>query len=353
MSDFTVFYRFQASTEAFERSLSRIDNSMKRFSASLRTAQEASNSLANSSLSAFKSIAVAVGASSIPIVGFQREMNRMVAASGKSHEAMAPLITLTRELGKTTEHSASAAMRGATNLVQAGFSQQQALKLLPQSLQLATAGMLSMSEATAMVSDAVKSFGLEADQSQRIVDVLSKGATMAKLQVSEFSTVLGRVGSIAQLQNQSFERTIAMFMAIKDAGLTAEISATGLGSIMQRLSKPTAEARKAFNELGIDINSMIARGAQFDDIMQRLSSKQLNTAQAAKIFGLVQAKTGAVLVQNYDKVNRYTDGLLSSNGAAKKMRDTINVGIIGAMARFRSVLEGVLVRVVYSCEVLL
>ena len=341
---FTIFYRFQADTSKLEKSFKKIDSALKKQAASLKTMGAATNEMANKSLGGFTKMAMGLTALAVPIYKFENEMNKMVAASGRSSKEMKPLIDLTKKLGATTEHSASAAMRAATKLTQAGFSQEQAIKLLPQTLQLATAGYMDMGQAASMVSDAVKSFGLEADQSQRIVDVMAKGATLAKLDVADFSEVLGKVGGIARLQNQSFERTMAMFMGIKDSGLEASVSATGLGSIMARLSKPTKEARSAFGELGINITDMISKGAKFDDVMAALSKKHLTTAQAAKIFGIQQQKVGVALATNYDKVNKYTKQLENSQGAAKRMQDQMNKGLVGATKRFSSALEGLILQ---------
>ena len=343
-NSFAVYYRFQALTEDFDRGLKKMSTKVDMMTQKLRAMQSSANSMANTALSNATKLTVAIGAMSVPIFKFETELNRMVAASGKTHDAMKPLIELTQKLGATTEHSASQAMQGATKLVQAGFSQNQVLQLLPQTLQLATAGYMDMASSSAMLSDAVKSFGLEAKDSQRIVDVLAKGATLAKLDVKDFGDVLGKVGGMARVQNQSFERTMAMFMAIKDTGLEASIAATGLGSLMGRMSKPTKEATQAFEELGIDIEGMIAKGAKFDDIMSVLATKQINTAQGSAIFGIEQQKVGWALVQNYQKINKYTAELENANGSAKKMQDTMNTGLIGASNMFKSALEGLILK---------
>ena len=342
MTTFNTQYIFTAKTEQLLNKLRTVQAKLAKMNAAARATGESLNSMGDRMLGAGAKITAAITAAAVPIYGFQKETNRMVAASGKSFTEMQGVIDLAQKLGATTEHSASAAMRAATIFAQAGKSQADTIKLMPQALTLATAGNIELADAAEMLTTSVNAFNLPAKDSKKIIDTLAKGATVAKLNLIDFKEMISKTGAVSQLAGMNFTKTSAAFMTLRDAGIEASMAATGLGSLMGRLSKPTAEAKKAFHELGIPIEGMIAKGAKFEDVMKVLSKTNMTSAQTAMIFGLQQQKIGATLVKDFSKYEKFIKQLNNSNGAAKKMQQTMNTGIVGSFNRAKSALEGLI-----------
>ena len=339
MTTFNTQYVFTAKTEQLLSKLQKVQAKLAKMNTAARATGDSLNSMGDRMMGAGAKITAAITAAAVPIYGFQKETNRMVAASGKSFTEMQGVIDLAKKLGGTTEHSASAAMRAATIFAQAGKSQGDIIKLMPQALTLATAGNVELADAAEMLTTSVNAFNLPAKDSKKIIDTLAKGATAAKLDLIDFKEMISKTGAISQLAGMSFTKTSAAFMTLRDAGIEASMAATGLGSLMGRLSKPTAQARDAFHQLGIPIEDMIAKGAKFEDVIKILSKTNMTSAQTAMIFGLEQQKIGATLVKDFSKYQKFIKQLKNSNDAAKKMQQTMNAGIVGSFNKAKSALE--------------
>ena len=79
--------------------------------------------------------------------GYDLAMRSVQAKTGATGALMDRLSEQSREMGRTTVHSATEAARGQAFLAQAGFDANQILEALPATLALATAGELDLASA--------------------------------------------------------------------------------------------------------------------------------------------------------------------------------------------------------------
>ena len=97
--------------------------------------------LASASAVAF----AAVAAKALEMAGgYDVAMRSVQAKTGATGALMDQLSAQSREMGRTTVHSATEAARGQAFLAQAGFDANQVLSALPGTLNLATAGELGL-----------------------------------------------------------------------------------------------------------------------------------------------------------------------------------------------------------------
>ena len=101
---------------------------------------------------------------------FESNMKTVQAWSGASGKSLQALTDIAREMGATTEWSANQASGALKFLAAAGFSAEESIAALPQTLDLATAGQVDLASATDITTDVLTAFGLGVEDLGRVND---------------------------------------------------------------------------------------------------------------------------------------------------------------------------------------
>ena len=128
--------------------------------------------------------AAAIKSSITTAANFQQSMAKIRAVTGATDEQFKALGDAAKEMGATTQFSASQAAGGIELLGMAGLSTDSILTALPQTLNLAAAGAISLSEAADISTNIVSGMGLKVEDLSHIVDGLSQAARSSNTDVS-------------------------------------------------------------------------------------------------------------------------------------------------------------------------
>lgn len=264
-----------------------------------------------------------------------------------------------RQVGETTEFSASQAAQALDFLAMAGFDADQAIGALPLVVDLATSSNLDLATATDIASDALGQFNLTskdaATQSRnlaRITDVMSKTATSANTTVSALFETYKDAGPVATAAGASIETLSALTGELANAGIKGGRAGTALRAVFGRLQAPTGEAAKIIKRLGVQTRDTSGNMLDVLDVLGNLTSSLdgLGTSQRAevlkKIFGEEPiAAVNVLLSAGTDRLKGFREQLERTEGStaslAKVMRDTTGADIKGMM----SAIEGVTITI--------
>ena len=278
------------------------------------------------------------------ILGFEQTMNNLQAILNASSEEMEKLREQALEFGSATAFSASQVGEAQTELAQGFGDVERTLKALPDVLNLASAGQLSMGEAAALVRNQMNAFGLTIDDVSHITDVLAKAATSGSTTVRELAPAFAQVAPAASKAGLSIERTAAFIVALRDVGLRAEQAGTALRNVIARLTEPEPPQNflNALNRIEVSFEELkrLAQRGEYEEIFRRLGEAGLDAATAISLFGTEGFSAGASLTDSISKVEALTESLIGAEGWAERMRLIQEQGLPGAVAAFRSALEG-------------
>lgn len=275
---------------------------------------------------------------------FEREMNRVRALSGATGQDLKDLRDQAQELGSTTVHSASQAAAAQALLAQAGFKTHENLATLPSVMNLASAGAIELSDSTSTLADVLRGYNLQATQSSRVADVLSTAQASANTTILELGEAFKMAGPLAAGAGIEFEETAAMLSLIADKGFKASMGGTAVRNMLLKLGKPSAEAKKALAELGIQRDSILnADGTvkSWRGLIAEFESAEATIPQLNAIFG--ERAVGpfqAMLSAGSGQLEVMHQKMLESSGSAQRTAKTMMDGVAGSTARFRSALEG-------------
>ena len=274
------------------------------------------------------------------IAKFEESIATARAVTKATSEEFALLSNRAKELGITTRFSATQAADALVLLARAGFSVDEALTAVGDTLLLAQAGGIGLAEAADITANALRGFNLEADQTKRVTDVLVETTNNANSNVSELGQALKFVAPVANGLNQSIERTSAALGVLADAGLKATLGGTGLRRVLAELESPGRELTAILNEAGLAARDVAPSQNELVDILERLKQAGIDTGDALEVFGQRGGPAFQVLVSNTDKLRALNEQIEKSGDAAKNVANILDNTLNGALFRAKSAIEG-------------
>lgn len=265
---------------------------------------------------------------------FETGMNRVRAVSGATGDDFVKLRNQAKELGATTQFSATQAADAMGFLAQAGFKADQILGSMPDTLKLASAAQLDLASSADIVSNVLTGFQLPVSELSRGVDVLTKTFTSSNTDLTQLGQAMKFVGPIASGLGTSFEETTAALGLLGNAGLQAGTAGTGLRRILNTVTK---EADK----LGITSVDSAGKMLPLADIMEQLERQGFTTAEALEVFGDRGGPAiSALLGQGSAALRELTGELQNAGGTADRVSKIQMEGLRGQLLTLKSAAEG-------------
>lgn len=288
-------------------------------------------------------LAPAIGAVKIAM-GFEDAMARVKAISGATGKDFAMLTTTARELGSKTVFSATEAAQGMSFLAMAGYKTNQIIAAMPGLLDTAAAGGMELAETSDIVSNILTSFGMTADDTGKVADVLTAGFTNSNVSLTQLGYTMKYVGSIAKSAGLSIEQTTAMAGKLGDAGYQGEMAGTVLRGALTRLVKPSKEAHMMLKKLGVATKDSSGKMRNMADIMAEMYQKtnDKNRLEAfSTVFGQEAAAGALALAASAasGELDKLTKKLENAEGTAAAVARQMNDTTAGAFRMMKSALE--------------
>jgi TP901 family phage tail tape measure protein len=280
---------------------------------------------------------------------FEASMNRVKAVSGATGEQFDQLSGLAKELGATTQFSASEAAEGMGFLAMAGFETEEIMSALPGVLDLAAAGAIDLGTAADIASNVLSGYALEVDELGRVNDVLAKTFTSTNVDMNMLGESFKYVGPVAASAGLSFEETSAAIGMLGNAGIQGSEAGTALRGSIARLLSPTAEVTSRLDELGVSVTDSHGNLLPLVDIVGQLEDVGASTADMMTIFGVEAGPAMQALVsQGADALGDLTGELETSGGTAADIAATQMEGFNGSMKELKAAFEALMIAIAES-----
>ena len=289
-------------------------------------------------VTAFKTITSVIGSAIKSFRDFEFQMAKVRAVTGASNSDFKKLSSSAKELGRTTFFTATQVAELQTNYAKLGFTTEEILNAQEATLQLATATGSDLARAAIVAGSAVRGFGLDASETQRVVDVMAVSFTSSALDIEKFQTSMTKVAPIAKSAGFSIEDTTAIMAQLADSGIEASIAGTSLRNILLKMQDPNSDLVKSF---GRTIHSL-------DDLtpaLAKFSEEGGSLAEIMEVVDLRQAAAFEQMITSRERTVNLRDSLLDANGAAKEMSEIVGENMEGAFKRFTSALEGLAINI--------
>ena len=278
------------------------------------------------------------------LAGFERSMAAVAAITRATDAELAALRDTAKQLGATTEFTASQAADALKFLGMAGWSASQSMAAIPAVLDLATAAQMDLARAADISSNIMSAFGLAAADASKAADILAAASSRANTDVSQLGDGMKYVGPIASALGISMSDTAAAMGVLSDAGLQGSMAGTGLRQVLAGLANTTPQATKALQALGLDVAKLNPATTSIVDIIGQLKDAGLDAATALTVFGDRGAPAVLALIEGATKLGTLTEELKNVDGEAKRMAETMRDQLQGNINGLMSALEGLIIQ---------
>ena len=327
---------------AMNRSSKNISASEKAFRKFQRTIRDLSRSFIGQAgiATAIYGIGNAFRSSIQTFADYEAAMFKVQAVSRATDTELAKLSAKAREMGATTKFSAREAGEGLAFLAQAGFTTSESLEAIGSTLSLAAAGGLELGRAADIASNVVSGFNLEANETARVADVLAAAASRSNTNIEQLGAAMSYVAPIAAALGVELETAAAVIGKLGDAGIQGERAGTATRGILTALADPSGNAQKVLSDLGVAARDLDGNLKPIPDIFAALSRAGFNAADAVKAFEKRNAAAALVISRMSGELSALEQELLSAEGEADRMAETMLKGVAGALTELRSKWEG-------------
>lgn len=277
---------------------------------------------------------------------YTRQMSKVQAISNSTGFEMSQLGGKARELGASTQWSATQVAEGMEYMALAGFKTTDTLEAIEPVLNLATAGALDLAKASDIVTDTMTPFNMKAEEAGRVADVMAQAQASANLNVEMLGETMKYAAPVANAFGMSLEDTTNIAMQFANGGIKASMAGTSLRAGLSRLAEPPKPAAKALANLAIETKNADGTMKDMRSIVEQLSAKfpeltnQQQIASAKAIFG-EEAYAGWLMVINngMDVWDEFDDTLQSSAGSASVMAEIMADNLTGATLSAKSAMS--------------
>lgn len=264
-------------------------------------------------------ITAGLGLSVKAAADFEQAMANMDSVARTTGAEFERLRDLAYDMSTTTTRGATEAANAMYELASSGQRAAQIYSTLPAVIKLADATQFDLSQTTTTVVGTLNAFGLEVDQTERLVNVLaaSIGGSMAKM--DKLSNSFSYIGPIASKAGLSIEETSAALMVLYNASLDGSAAGTALRRILAALLKPTESLKKRISDLNLPLTAIDPRMHSMSEIMQTLSDAGLDATAAFEDFGLRGAPALLALLEAGDGLDKFETMITGTNTAAEML----------------------------------
>ena len=263
-------------------------------------------------------------------------MAKVKAITGASSGDFLKLSKSAEDLGRKTFFTAQQVAELQTNYGKLGFTTQEILNAQEATLLLATATGSDLGRAAIVAGAAVRGFGLDASETERVVDVMAVAFTSSAMDIEKWQTSMTKVAPIAKSAGFSIEDTAAMMSKLTDSGIEASIAGTSLRNILLKMQDPNSDLTKSFgktihsfDELVPAMKQFVKEGGSMADIMEVVDLRQ-----AAAFEQMITSADATVILR---------DSLLDASGAALEMSGIVGDTLEGAFKRLTSAWQGLMI----------
>ena len=255
---------------------------------------------------------------------FEQSMAKVEAISGATSNELIALTKSAEDLGSSTRFAATDVAGLQLEFSKLGFDPSQILDATEATLALAQASGEDLAQSATVAASTVQSFGLQASETGRVVDVMAKSFSSSALDLTKFQVAMATVAPVARSAGQSIETTTAMLSVLTNNGLQASKAGTGLKNIFLELAESGLTMEEAFNMINTSTNK---------------------NATAVNLFKKEGATAALILADNQEAAKGFAKQYDKAAGSAKAMAAIMDDTLEGSFLRLKSAAESAFISI--------
>lgn len=247
--------------------------------------------------------------------------HQMVEYNGQTTDSMEALTDFAMKMGAETEFSSTQAAKALNYMALAGYDVETSMAMLPNVLNLASAGNMELAQASDMVTDAQSALELSIEETKVMVDQMAKASSYSNTSVAQLGEAILTVGGTAKDMAGGTKELTASLGVLANAGIKGAEGGTILRNVLLSLTPKSDAAAKAMERLHMEAydtadGSLRPLKDVMHDLAGELDGLTMKERQQAlsDIFNKVDLKgVNAMLAQSSDGFEKMTYALQASS----------------------------------------
>ena len=289
---------------------------------------------------AFGTAAVMVG------MKFEESMSKVAAISGATGDDFKQLEAKAREMGATTNKSASEAADALGYMALAGWDTQQMIGGIEPILKLSAAGNLDLARTSDLVTDSMAALQLEVKDLPDFLDMVAKASQKSNTDIDKLMEAFLVGGGTMAAFNVPLEESTAILGIMANRGYKGAEAGTALNAIFTNLTSGLGASGKAMKELGLsafDANGDF-KGLETVLLEVKKKTESMTDEQRAQYISMIAGKEhlktfNAILSGLGDEYGDLKNDVSNATGALEQMYKVMTDNLKGRWDEFKSALE--------------
>lgn len=284
---------------------------------------------------------IALGTATVATaVQYESAMLNVKALTQANAEQFDKLSASARNLGKTTQFSATQAAQAQGFLAQAGFEVNEVLGATPEILNLAAAANLEMGRSAEIAAIILRGYGRDVGDLRDVTNILTATFLGSSQTLEELFEAMKLAGPLASGFGFKMEETAAILGQFANNGFQASLGGTAFRGAMQRLLKPAGDAVSIFRKLGlskVDFFDSAGRVLSLRNAVVKLNEAGATAEDVFAIFGLRAGPAMVKLVgEGVGAIDRLQRKIENAGDIAERVGKEKMSGLAGTLLLLKS-----------------
>lgn len=221
---------------------------------------------------------------------FEESGNKVSTIADTTQVSMSTLEKGVTDLSNSTGESVSDLNEALYQTISAGVQTKDAVSVLGTAVKTAKGGFTDTSTAIDTLTTVMNSYQMKTSEAKHVSDLLIQTQNLGKTTVGELGQSLGNVIPTANAAGVSFKDLMGSIAELTKQGMPTAEAITGMKAALSNVIKPSSDASKAAQQLGIDFSQAHLKSVGWAQFLTEIKEKTGgNITTMSKLFGSVEA----------------------------------------------------------------
>lgn len=246
------------------------------------------------------------------MIDFDQAQADLSAITGKTKQELSGLTEQAKELGATTQFSATQITEMQIELGKLGFTTDQITKSTEAVSNFASATGSDLASASKVAGASLRMFDLDASEMERVVSTLGVATTKSALSFADFESAMSNVGPVANSFGFTIEDSVTLLAKLKDAGFEASKGSVAVRNIFLKLADASSPLAKS---IGGPVKSMEDLVGAF----KKLKAEGTDLGEALELTDARSVSAFSVFLNQSDTLLDFKDSITGVNAELQMM----------------------------------
>ncbi|GBG94982.1 hypothetical protein LFYK43_14410 [Ligilactobacillus salitolerans] len=233
--------------------------------------------------------------------------------------------------------------KGMADLVRAGYSANQTMKMMPAILDASRASGEDFNTVMDVVTSTMTQFGVKASHTTSVTDAMTYAANATKSGFADMGEAMKYTGQSAHAAGIDLNTTVAAIGLLSNAGLQGSTAGTAFNMMLQKLTAGSMAAGSPMQKLGVNIDAFKKGTIGLPEVINEVTKATAGMNKGQKVAAVTAAfgeRGGRAMLALMNAGSKQLTDLTAKTGqaagATKKVSDMMGTTAKAQFDRFKS-----------------